>query len=197
MDRPDAAAVKAALPRFDWSGHGFADNAELEPVVDAAVAYVESVTWRTLDATMPAGLAPIALRASALRTAQDIVLSEDDYIGTINDDSIQSFSIGPYSETRRDNSTLRGGRSPAVERLNPWPQLERLLWLLLSLVPGESNPRVEERRDYWRWLASGIPAPASQLQEVDWTNGLSGHGTYAGWGLHEPTVDAPDYPFTP
>jgi hypothetical protein len=199
MQTPDAAAVRAALPKFDWDGRvGPLDtvpNPDVDPVqpfVDEAVAYVQTVTWRTLDATMPSGLAAIALRAVALRAAQTSVQDDDDYVGTVNDDSIASFSIGPYSETRRDSSTLRGGRSPAQERLNAWPALEQALWLLLSLQPGETNALVDERRDYWRSMISGINAPAFSLTEVDWTNGLSGRDSYGNWGMPPGAVDLPD-----
>lgn len=196
METPTAADVRAAYPKFDWPGRGYAvpssGDDPLQPLVDEAVSYVSNITWRALDSTMPPVLAPTALRAVALRTAQTLLQGDDEYAATVNDDAIASFSIGPYSETRRDTSTLRGGRSPATERLNAWPALEQLLWILLSLVYGESNRKVDERRNYWRGLLQNINPPAFGLQEVDWTNGLTGRGLYGGWGLPGPTVDVAD-----
>lgn len=184
METPDAAAVRAVLPKFDWEGR-VGDNEALQPLVDEAVAYVQTVTWRNLDSTMPASLASIALRAVALRAAQVAVQSEDDYAGTVNDDSISSFSIGPYSETRRDPS--RRGEQKA---LNVWPALEQALWLLLALTPGEVNPLVDERHDYWLAQLAGVHAPAFSLTEVDWNNRFDG----LGWGLPGPVPFLPDIP---
>lgn len=200
METPTGADVRATLPKFDWDGRVGPVSGQTDPVdplaAEAAV-YVFQITARPLDATMPAQLEPLALRATALRAAQLAVQGDDDYVGTVNDDAVQSFSIGPYSETRRDTSTLRGGRSPAQERLNPWPQLEQILWLLLTLLPGETNAQVDERRDYWRYMLQGQIPPAFALTEVDWTNGLSGRDLYWNWGLPGATMDLPDVPWTP
>lgn len=194
MDTPTPASVRSTYSKFDWAGRGYGDDDVLQPLVDEAISYVTLITYRPLDSTMPPLLAPTAMRAVALRAAQDVLLGDDDYAETVNDDAVQSFSVGPYSETRRNTSTLSGGRSPAVERLNPWPTLEQLLWVLLSLAPGEVNSQVDDRRNYWRSLLQNINQPAAGLQEIDWTNGLSGRDTYGSgnYGLPGPTVDVPD-----
>lgn len=134
---------------------------------------------------MPAKLAPVALEAAALTTAQLVVQSDPDYLGTINDDSLAAFSIGPYSETRRDPTKTP---SKGALLLNPWPRLNDALWLLLGLLPGEVNAVVSDKYDYWITLLTGLQAPAWALEEIDWT-GTRGLGW---WGLPEPIPFVPD-----
>jgi hypothetical protein len=184
MDTPDAAAVRAVLAAMNWEERGYPvpvdpDPDLLQPAVDAANAYVAAVTGRPLDATMPDELAPLALQASALRTAQNVVQWDSDYIETANDDGIQSFTVGPYSETRFDRMKTFVKGSFVV---NPWKQLNDLLILLMT----------EDKLDYWFGLLTGIYAPGWQLVEVDWTNGLSDRDVAFSWGLPGYIAPTPD-----
>lgn len=146
----------------------------LDFIVSQANAYVAFVTARPLDATMPDDLVPIAQAAVLRRTEQIVEVAKPDSIDTAGDiDMIQAFTAGPYSETRRDTTARPNG--PVT--LNPWPELDRMLWLLLTDTPSEAaaggNQAVDERRDYWRWACGLAPnLPAWQLVEVDWSRGL-------------------------
>lgn len=192
MDTPNAAAVRTALPTFDWADRGYpeGDPDPLEGPVLMANAYVSAVTARPLDSTMPSALSPLASQAVALRTAQQVVQLDPDYIGSVNDDSLASMSIGPYSETRRDPT-----KSPSKGALilNQWPALNDILWLLLGLAPGEVNDVVSDKYDYWIAQLTGLIAPAWSFVEMDWTNGLT-HDWFGGssWGLPPPIPIVPD-----
>lgn len=80
-----------------------------------------------------------------------------DTLDTLSDfDLIQSFSAGPYSETRRDPDAARKARL-----LVAWPWLSELLWGLLT--PGQY--------DYWMEFFSDPTehTPAFAVTEVDWS----------------------------
>lgn len=182
---PTSSDVRAALPQFGWAERGYAAGSPdpLDSLVEEAVSYVTVVTGRPIDGTMPVILEPIARRAITLRTAQDVLLSDDAYVETVNDDAIVSFSIGPYSETRAQNKGWHGqAEAPFGGSLNPWAPLNQALWLLLT----------DAQRDYWRALLSGVNPPAFGLQEMDWTNGRSGRIGLLGWTQPAPTIDIPD-----
>lgn len=77
-----------------------------------------------------------------------------DYIETLSDwDLIQSFSAGPYSETRRSADDARKARL-----LVAWPWLSDLLWDLMT----------DDRRDHYLELL-GVPVPAFEVSEMDWS----------------------------
>jgi hypothetical protein len=182
MDRPDASRVRE-ISQVDFDGRGFptpegTDSDPLQLYVDRACAYVEFITARPLDATCPAMLEPIAEQAVQMRTEQIMFQTSDDSAETAGDfDLIASFGAGTYNETRRDATTAQG----QVKPLNPWPALNDLLWMLLTLVPGEANAVVEARADYWRGLAGPVP-PAWEIIEVDWSGGLGlSSGRLPGW----------------
>lgn len=152
MDRPDADAVRAVLPAFAWADFNYS-GATLDPVVEMANAYVEAVTGRVLDASMPTELDDLALQAVALRTAQLVSMFQADSIETMTDDGIQSFSVPGYSETRRDlTSVYKNGL------VNPWPLLHELLWLLMTPA----------KREEWQDTLNDENAPAFAITETDW-----------------------------
>jgi hypothetical protein len=90
-----------------------------------------------------------------------------EYLETLSDfDHIQSFSAGPYSETRRSP-----GDAMKARMLNAWPWLSDLLWRMLT----------PDQYDYWISFFSGDNAPAFAVTEVDWSDtGLLGDGYI--WG---------------
>lgn len=162
MDRPDAAVVRG-LSKVDLEARGYGEDSAFEPLVAQANAYLEQVTWRPL-ATMPAELEPIALQVVRMRAEQLVFLAQEEYVETVTDDAVASFSAGPYSETRTDRT------KPAGKFLiNSWPALNEALWLLLGGMPGEDNALVEQRREYWLGLLAGVNAPAWGVTEVDWS----------------------------
>lgn len=192
MNRPTSANIRA-WSKLDFSdpdlGYLPASPDPLDFVVAQACGYVTQVTARAIDATMPTDLLEIAQAAILRRAEQLIQMGKADNVDTAGDvDLVSSFTAGSYSETRRDTSA-RQGQSPAT--LNPWPELDRALWLLLTDTPAEAaaggNAAVEERRDYWRWLlGQGSQLPAWQIVETDWSNNAAlsygvGYGTVGPW----------------
>jgi hypothetical protein len=181
MDRPDATRVRE-ISQVDFDGRGFpapegADPDPLQLTVERACAYVEFITARVLDGSMPAMLDPIAEQAVQMRTEQIMFQTSDENAEVAGDfDLIGSFSAGSYSETRRDFMRQQGQIKP----LNPWPALNDLLWMMLSLVPGEANAVVEARADYWRALDGPMP-PAWEVVEVDWSPPGLSSGRLPGW----------------
>ena len=160
MERPDAAAVKTVLPMVDWAALGYPTDEALGPVVEMANEYVEAVTGRPLDASMPSSLDTLALQAVALRTAQLTYMFSADMIESGADAGIQSFTVPGYSETRREpTSWWKAGY------VNPWAALDELLWLLMT----------PEKRDEWEENMSedGIPTPAFEVTAVDWGAGTT------------------------
>lgn len=165
MDTPTAAYVRARTPRFDWSEVGYpapdGPGDPLDEEVGDAIEYVQNVTWRKLDDTMPVELARSALRAVLLRTQQQVIQADPDMVETANDEVVQSFSAGGYSETRKDP-----GRRGEQSQVNPNPDLSRLLWLLMT----------PEAFSWWRAFLSGqapgLPASVAlggfQVLEVAW-----------------------------
>ena len=173
-----------------WSRLDFAEldepfsDADLRIRLDRAVAYLEAMTGRTFDATMPPYLVPIAQEAVQLRVEQMAWQEQPDYQETANDDQIQSFSAGGYSETRRVIRTYAGAEHGLPE-MNPNAWLNRDIWLLCT----------EAMRTYWvetlMGAAMAAQIPSFAVTEADWGNygGLypSGFRTamsdLPGWGL--------------
>lgn len=172
MIPPTAAQIRSASrvdfeePELNYPVPDGADPDPLQPVVDQAVAYVTFVTARKYDASIPVLLEPIMLQVARMRTEQIVQESTSENAETAGDfDLLTSFTAGPYSENRRSMSDANEAKAGM---LNPWPALNRLLWLLLGLTPGETNADVDDRRDYWFWVMGRGPAPAWQVVEVDW-----------------------------
>lgn len=166
MAAPTAAEIRA-LSQVDFAEKGYVedDPDPLTPMVDVAVAYIETVTARRFDLDQPRGYDRLMLLTARMATEQLVEQGQADTVETAGDsDLIASFSAGPYSETRRDQAS-RGEQ----RRLNTWPALDRMLWLLLTLAPGEVNDAVSEMLDYWRWMLGLAPnPPAWTVVEVDW-----------------------------
>src|SRR5437764_676041 len=154
MNAPTAADIREwsrvdfADPDLDYPEPSGSDPDPLQPVVDRATSYVSFVTGRTYDGTVPGLLVPLMNQAAQMRTEQIAQQLKADTVETAGDiDLIGSFSAGGYSETRHDPD--RRGEQRA---LNPWPALADLLWLLMTLLPGEVNAAVDQMRDYWRYI---------------------------------------------
>lgn len=134
---------------------------DLQVRLTRAEDYLTAVTGRPMDDTMPPPLVSIAQEAIQLRTEQIAFQEQPDYVETSNDDLIQSFSAGNYSETRREAGRTRyTGSTTGIPEINPNGILNRDIWLLCT----------PEMRDYWQFITSGINIPAIETSEVDWNN---------------------------
>lgn len=161
METPDAAYVRLRS-RLNLTDLGFpppevSSPDPLQEEVADAVEYVENVTWRKLDGTMPDQLARSAAKAVWLRTEQQVVIGEGDMVETANDELVSSFSAGGYSETRKDP-----GRRGEQTQVSPNPDLSRLLWLVMT----------PEARLWWRAYLKGEPmyppGTGFNVVEVGW-----------------------------
>jgi hypothetical protein len=134
---------------------------DLQVRIDRTCSYLLGYTGRPIDATMPPPLVPIAQEAVQLRVEQMCFQEQPDYVETIADDAVQSFSAGNYSETRHEPGRSRySGATTGLPELNPNGILNRDMWLLCT-------PTMQ---DYWRDIMQGVGAPALEVTEVDWSN---------------------------
>lgn len=151
-------------PRFDWAAAGYADGASLDEEAADAVEYVQNVTWRKLDDTMPAQFARSAARAVVLRTQQQVQQADADTVEAAADELFTSSSAGGASESRRAFSDYKSANEALM--VNRWPALNDLLWAVMTA----------EAQAWWRaFLTNQMPAvPAAVLQggfmvmEVAW-----------------------------
>jgi hypothetical protein len=134
---------------------------DLQVRLDRACDYLTAYTGRPMDDTMPPPLVNIAEEAIQLRVEQIVFQEQPDYVETGNDDLIQSFSAGNYSETRHEPGRSRyAGATTGLPDLNPNGILNRDMWLLCT----------QTMQDYWRYIMQGTAAPAIETTEVDWGN---------------------------
>lgn len=171
-----------ASSKVKWPTLGYTDPVDIDEIVEDSIGYVTWITGRYFSDFVPTGntesfdsavysaftpvplvgsphLIRLARRAVRMRVEQEVYQDQPGYISTASDDVIQSFSAGAYSETRRDTSTLRGGRSAQRLLLNSSPSLNDLLMQLMT----------DERRDYWNMVLGGGYLPAFMVEEVDWS----------------------------
>jgi hypothetical protein len=175
-----------------WSRMDFRDldepfnDQDLQVRIERACAYLNAVTGRPIDDTMPLPLVPIAQEAVQLRVEQIVVQEQQDYTETVNDDSVMSFSAGGYSETRHTSMTRSapavGGSLPLIN-VAPW--LNKDIWLLCT----------DDMRTYWTETLLGASAaatiPSFEVTEADWGNygGLYPYGFGPG-AFRGPLIDA-------
>jgi hypothetical protein len=143
---------------------GITDDVLLQQKIDRAAGYVFSITGLSYSTVETAPLAmgsddpemvtDLVQQAIQMRTEQVVIQSQRDYIESAGEnDVIQSFSAGLYSESRRD-PTRRGEQ----KSINTWPALDALLWMLMT----------PDRFTWWQEYISGVPAPNWTVQSVDW-----------------------------
>jgi hypothetical protein len=163
---PPVVADIKAWSRVDFGSldSPFSDQ-DLQVQLDRAIDYLVVTTGRPWDATMPAQLVPIAQEATQLRVEQQCFESQGDYAETANDELIQSFSAGNYSETRHEPGRSRyAGLTTGIPEINPNKWLNRDLWLLCT-------PQMQE---YWGLAINGqspfAGLAAIETTEVDWGN---------------------------
>lgn len=146
-----------------------------------ACDYLTAYTGRPMDSTMPPPLVNIAEEAVQLRVEQVCYQEQPDYVEVANDQAIQSFSAGNYSETRHEPGRSRyAGATTGLPDLNPNAALNRDIWLLCT-------PAMQ---DYWRYIMQGVGAPTIATTEVDWNNydGLYPY-SYGTGAFHGPVVE--------
>jgi hypothetical protein len=98
-------------------------------------------------------------RCVRMRVEQTIYQDQPGYVDTATDDVVQSFTAGPYSETRAQTSTLRGGRTSTHLLINSHPGINDMLMQLMT----------DQRREYWNMVIQGAYLPAFMTEEVDWS----------------------------
>lgn len=168
MEVPTAEQI-ADLSRVDFEGLDapFAVPEELQPLVDQANSFMQLMTGRQWG-TMPTVMEPIALGVSRMRTEQIAFMAQPDYVETINDDAVASFSAGSYSESR----TSLAQRGITTEKaLNCWPELNDSLWMLMG---PPTDGAVDDAREMWLALLTGQVPPAFGVTEVDWNLDMFG-----------------------
>lgn len=150
MVEPTAADVQS-WTKLDALKNAAADDAAR--IVAVAKSSFLKITGQSWTAILPQDepLVQQAVKGMAeLTSYQD----SPEYIETLADfDLIQSFSAGPYSETRRSP-----GDAMKARLLVAWPWLSDMLWNLLT----------PEKYDYWTAFFSDKPTPAFDVQEMNW-----------------------------
>jgi hypothetical protein len=156
MPTPTAATVRARS-KVDLDLLGYADDDELQILVDEAIALVQRWTGQrwgddgTYSNRAPAsGTEPLAAKAVLRLVEFEAYRSSEDVQETLSDfDLISSFSAGDYSETRRSGKDAQEARMAV---------LKGLLWPLMDY----------DHQDDWVQLEGGPNAPAFGVTEVDW-----------------------------
>lgn len=180
IDLPPTVDDLKAWSRVDFTSLDapYTDD-DLQIRIDRSCGYLTAYTGRPIDASMPVPLVPIAQEAVQLRVEQMCFQEQPDYVETINDDAIQSFSAGNYSETRHEPGRSRyAGATTGIPDLNPNGMLNRDIWLLCT-------PTMQ---DYWRFVIQGSGAPTIETTEVDWNNYDGLYPTSYGVGMLDPSV---------
>lgn len=153
---------------FASLGNGWlAADGAVQRLVDVQVAFLEWATGRPL-ATMPPEFERLAEQALIYLVENSAQQSTADISETMGDFAlIQSFSAGPYNESRRGLDELRKSGLIVAD-----PRLHGLLWALLT----------DERRDVWMEWLSGVIAPAFEITDVNWADSfidpLGGRGVW-------------------
>jgi hypothetical protein len=165
---------------FDELDNPYTD-VDLSRMIARSCAYITAITGRLIDDSMPMPLVAIAQDAGQLKVEQEALQSQEDYVDTVTDDLIQSFTAGNYSETRKEPGRLRyTGATTGIPEINSNPTLNMDLWLLMT-------PAMQE---YWRYVIQGSGGAAFAVTEVDWGN-YDGLYPYSyGVGMARPFPDA-------
>lgn len=155
---PDAAYVVSAS-KLDFAEYGYTSNdgpGGIQELVDRAESSFWRITGQTID-EIDAKDAPLVRRVIQGMTEQIAMSSSADTLDTMADwDLIQSFSAGPYSETRRSPEDML-----KAKMLNPVPWISDALWSMLTPAQYEH---------YWMFF-SGANIPAWQATDTYWQDG--------------------------
>jgi hypothetical protein len=115
--------------QLNLARYGFTTDEKLAVTLSRAIAYVMFMSGQKLEG-----------RPGHVTSAAD-------------NEVIQSFTAGSYSESRRDPQRRGEQRS-----LNTWPALDELLWMIMT----------PERFSYWYGVVTGTPIASFAVEEIDW-----------------------------
>lgn len=102
----------------------------LDRKVRAAQGYLEQMTGRTFDETLPGELVELAREAVTMRVEQTLGQRSRSAVAGLAEGGglgLKSMRAGDYSETRFDPGEARKARL-----FNPWAPLSELIWLLAT-----------------------------------------------------------------
>lgn len=167
--QPITAAEVEAQSQVNFVALGLPPR-RLQTAVEASKAWVEWVTGRPMDSTLPTGLMPIGREAVRQRVELMAFRESSDSVQNAGTEGISSMSVGGLSLSFRDpgaRSTQGGGAIGAAAPITPWSVLNENLWALMT----------DERRDWWmgNFVAGGNPAFAVTEQDFSWPS-ESSHG---------------------
>lgn len=187
MDVPSGADLRAwAPPQLDWTAIGYppvpaGDPDPLDKRAEWSAAEIETITGRPIASIVPPvdgstepNLVPVAEKAITLKTLLDVLSGTADALAVLGQPWLRSFTAGSYSETRFSPAEMGGISGRGVEHmasLGPEP-LATLLILLMT----------PEKLDEWRFLITGVAAPAGTFVEPDWGHGHGGRVGGLAWG---------------
>jgi hypothetical protein len=180
--QPITAAEVEAQSQVNFGSLGLTPR-RLQTAVEASKAWVEWVTGRPMDGTLPTGLMPLGREAVRQRVELMAYRESSDAVQTAGTEGIASMSVGGVSLSFRDpgaRPAQTGGAIGAAPAITPWSVLNENLWALMT----------DERRDWWmgNFLAGGNPAFAITEPDFSWPS-ESSHGVR--------TSDFPWDPFGP
>jgi hypothetical protein len=161
VNRPTAADIRE-WSKVDFDSLTYSDDADLQLVIDRAGDYIEWMTGRTMDDTMPTQFERGFNQAVQYKTEDYAYIDQPENVETIGDFMlISSFSAGSYSETRRSLDELAKARMIDAD-----PRLNSLMWGLMT----------DDKRDFWNDWLNTVNSPAFEVTEVDWS--LTHLGSY-------------------
>jgi hypothetical protein len=179
MNPPTAIDIRN-WTQLNLARYGYADDAKLQPVVDRAIGYILVMTGQTLPDLDPsasptasaAHLEPLMQQAIQMRVEQVLLQGRPGHVNSAADNEVvQSFSAGSYSESRRAGQGFSSRTGAAERGINTWPALEELLWMLMT----------PERFAYWWAFTSGQPMPDFTVEEVNWRGAASAITFFEPW----------------
>jgi hypothetical protein len=148
--------------QLNLARYGFTTDEKVAVTLSRAIAYVMFMSGQKLDALDPSitptgrveDLEPLMQQTIQMRTEQIILQGRPGHVTSAADNEvIQSFTAGSYSESRRDPQRRGEQRS-----LNTWPALDELLWMIMT----------PERFSYWYGVVTGTPIASFAVEEIDW-----------------------------
>ena len=156
MDILTAALVRArSLVDFDNLGFVEDDPDPLDNVISEANAYLEAMTGRDIDDLDEAeNLGIIWSKALRMRTEQEVVWNQEEYISDLNEDAID-IKVTGFAQTRIKPDVRKG-----KGMLNGWDDLNMALIMLMT----------DDQLEYWQdlgMIASGETVFQGYIQH-DW-----------------------------
>ena len=157
MARPTVAEIRQ-WSKVDFGELTYADDADLQVLIDRSADYVEWATGREMDDSLPPEYAGMMDQAVQYKTEALAYQNQPDIVETVADFMLlSSFSVGEYSETRRSLTELK-----EAGMIDADPRLNQLLWACMT----------DDKRAFWEDFLSDENAPAFSVTEIDWSGRL-------------------------